>query len=74
MDSSVGGFLGLLACLVVLGLLAESIRDKEVTALDTLATPFLHGLVSPFLDGLLQAATFIGSTLATPPVFALAAI
>jgi undecaprenyl-diphosphatase len=70
----VGGFLGLLACLVVLGLLAESIRDKEVTALDTLATPFLHGLASPFLDGLMQAATFMGSNLAIPPLFALAVI
>ena len=69
-----GGFIALLACLVVLGLLAESIRDREVIVLDTLATPFLHGLASPILDGLMQAATFIGSNLAIPPLFAIATI
>ncbi len=67
-----GGFIALLACLVVLGLLAESIRDREVLVLDTVATPFLHGLASPALDGLMQAATFMGSNLAIPPLFAIA--
>ena len=70
----VGGFGALLACLVVLGLLAESIRDREVLVLDTLATPFLHGLASPATDGLMQGATFMGSNLAIPPLFAIAII
>jgi len=68
----VGGFFALLACLVVLGSLADSIREKEVSALDTLATPFLHGLASPALDQLMNAATFVGSNLVIPPLFALA--
>ena len=67
-----GGFVALLACLVVLGLLAESIRDREAIVLDTLATPFLHGLASPILDALMQAATFMGSNLVIPPLFAIA--
>jgi membrane-associated phospholipid phosphatase len=69
-----GGFVALLACLVVLGLLAESIRDREVLVLDTVATPFLHGLASPALDSLMRAATFMGSNLAIPPLFAIALI
>lgn len=68
----VGGFLGLLACLVVLGLLAASIRETELNALDTLATPYLHGLASPALDQLMNAATFAGSNLVIPPLFAVA--
>ncbi len=68
----VGGFIALTACLVVLGLLAESIREKELNALDTLATPFLHGLASPALDQLMNAATFVGSNLVIPPLFAVA--
>jgi undecaprenyl-diphosphatase len=68
------GFIALLACLVVLGLLAESIRDREVIVLDTIATPFLHGLASTALDSVMQAATFMGSNLAFPPLFAIAII
>ena len=70
----VGGFVGLVACLVVLGLLAESIRDKELSALDTFASPFLHGLASPALDNIMQAATFLGSNLVIPPLFLLAEV
>ena len=70
----VGGFGGLLACLVVLGILADSIREKEINALDTLATPFLHGLASPALDRIMNGATFLGSNLAIPPLFALAVV
>jgi len=70
----VGGFFALLACLVVLGSLAESVRDKEALAMDAFATPFLHGLASPGLDQLMNAATFMGSNFAIPPLFALAVI
>ncbi len=70
----VGGFIGLVASLVVLGLLAESIREKELNALDTFATPFLHGLASPTLDTLMTAATFVGSNSVIPVLFALAVI
>jgi undecaprenyl-diphosphatase len=70
----VGGFVALLVCLVVLGLLAESVREQEVNALDTLATPFLHRLASPALDQLMNAVTFMGSNFAIPPLFAIAVI
>jgi undecaprenyl-diphosphatase len=66
------GFLALLACLLVLGLLAQAIRDKELNALDSFATPFLHGLASPALDRLMNAATFVGSNLVIGPLFAVA--
>ena len=70
----IGGFIGLLACLIVLGLLAEAIREQELNALDTFATLFLHGLATPGLDQLMNAATFVGSNLVIPPLFALAVI
>jgi undecaprenyl-diphosphatase len=70
----VTGFIALIACLVVLGSLADSIREQEVNALDTLATPFLHGLASPVLDRIMNAATFMGSNLVIPPLFAIAVI
>jgi undecaprenyl-diphosphatase len=66
------GFLALIGCLVLLGSLADSIRDQEVIALDTLATPFLHGLASPALDQLMNAITTLGSNLVIPPLFVLA--
>jgi membrane-associated phospholipid phosphatase len=65
------GFVALIACLLVLGSLAEGVRDQEVFALDTIATPFLHGLASPPLDTLMRAATFAGSNLVIPPLFVL---
>jgi membrane-associated phospholipid phosphatase len=68
------GFVGLVVCLVVLGSLAEGVRDQEVFALDTVATPFLHALASPALDALMQAATFAGSNLVIPPLFVLAVV
>ena len=70
----VGGFFALVACLVVLGSLADSIHEKEALALDALATPLLHGLASPVLDQLMNAATFMGSNLVIPPLFILAAL
>jgi undecaprenyl-diphosphatase len=70
----VGGFVALVACLLVLGSLADAVREQEAIALDTVATSFLHGLASPALDQLMNAATFMGSTLVIPPLFAIAAI
>ena len=64
-----GGFVGLTACLVLFGTLAEGIRDKEIYTLDLWANPFFHGLSSPFMDGLMNAATFAGSNLFIPPLF-----
>ena len=66
------GFVGLAACLVVLGTIADGVRDQEVFALDTVATPFLHALASPGLDALMNGATFVGSNLFIPPLFVIA--
>ncbi len=62
----VGGFLALLACLLVLGALADEVAEQEANALDAFANPFLHGLASPGLDAAMGAATFMGSTPAIP--------
>jgi hypothetical protein len=44
------GLVGLVASLVVLGSVAAGVRSQEVFALDSWATPFLHGIASPGLD------------------------
>jgi undecaprenyl-diphosphatase len=63
------GLFGLVATLVVLGSLAEGIRAQEVFALDTWATPFLHGIASPGMDAFMNGLTDLGSTLVIIPVF-----
>lgn len=63
------GFVGLLASLVVLGFVARGVRAQEVFALDTWATPFLHGIASPGLDALMNAVTAMGSSLVIAPIF-----
>jgi len=69
----VAGFIGLVASLVVLGLIAQGVRAQEVFALDTWATPFLHGIASPGLDVLMGALTDIGSSLVLTPIFVIVA-
>ena len=64
----VGGFAGLIACLVVLGVVAEGVRTQEVFALDTWATPFLHGIASPALDALMNALTDMGTVMVIGPI------
>jgi undecaprenyl-diphosphatase len=68
----VGGFSGLIASLVVLGVVAEGVRTQEVFALDTWATPFLHGIASPGLDALMNTLTDIGTVLVIGPILAVA--
>jgi undecaprenyl-diphosphatase len=63
----VAGFVGVAACLVVFGLIAEAVRGEEAAALDGLATPFLHDLASPGLDAIMEAATFLGSNVVIVP-------
>ncbi|HEY7827821.1 MAG TPA: phosphatase PAP2 family protein [Candidatus Limnocylindrales bacterium] len=63
------GFFGLVASLVVLGSIAEGVRDQEVFALDTWATPFLHGIASPGLDAFMNGVTDIGSIYVIPVLF-----
>jgi undecaprenyl-diphosphatase len=63
------GFAGLIASLVVLGVIAEGIRTQEVFALDAWATPFLHGIASPGLDAVMNLLTTMGSSLVLIPIF-----
>jgi membrane-associated phospholipid phosphatase len=66
----VEGMVLLIASLVVLGSIAEGVRDQEVFALDAWATPYLHGIASPALDALMNALTTMGSSLVIVPLFA----
>ena len=66
------GFAGLVAALVVLGSLADGVRDQEVFALDTWATPFLHSISSPLTDALFNSLTAMGSSLVVLPIFLVA--
>lgn len=68
------GFFALIGLLVVLGTLAEGIRDQEVYTLDQIATPFLHAAAAPALDAIMNAATFAGSSLCIVPLFLLAIV
>jgi undecaprenyl-diphosphatase len=65
------GFLALVGCLILLASLADDVRSQEVNVLDTLATPFLHGLASPALDWVMVTITTLGSNLVIPPLFVL---
>ena len=67
------GLFGLIASLVVLGSVAAGVRSQEIFALDTWATPFLHGIASPGLDILMNALTDLGSSSVIVPAFAAAA-
>jgi undecaprenyl-diphosphatase len=66
---------GLVASLVVLGSVAAGVRSQEVFALDTWATPFLHGIASPGLDVLMNALTTLGtSTVIVPALVVVIAV
>jgi undecaprenyl-diphosphatase len=65
----VAGFIGLVASLFVLGLIADGVRDQESFALDAWATPFLHSISTPLLDAFMTGLTTMGSTLILVPLF-----
>lgn len=66
------GLGALIATLVVFGSIADGVRDQEVFALDTWATPFLHAISSPALDALMNGLTTMGSSYVVLPVFLIA--
>lgn len=70
----VGGFVGLFACLLVFGAIAEDVHEQEANALDAIATPLLHGLANPTLDTIMNALTNLGSTQVIVPLFVLALV
>jgi undecaprenyl-diphosphatase len=70
----VAGFAAMVACLLVLAILAATIRRQQLNGLDAEITPFLHGLASPALDTVMQGATFLGSDPVLLAVLALAVV
>ena len=66
------GLVALIAMLLVLGTIARGVRDQEVFALDSWATPFLHGVASPGLDWLMLRLTDVGSSLVILPIYIVA--
>ena len=68
------GFVAMVVCLLVLAVLAATIRRQELNGLDAAITPFLHGLASPALDTVMQSATFLGSDPVLLVVLALAVV
>lgn len=66
------GFVAILLGLVVFGSLAVEIRGQELSALDAIATPFLHDRASPIRDAIMNGATFIGSDYVILPLLGLA--
>ncbi len=71
--TAVVGLVGLIASLIVLGSIAAGVQDQEVFALDRWATPFLHGIASPGMDALMNGLTWMGSSAAIVPAFAVVA-
>jgi undecaprenyl-diphosphatase len=68
------GFVGLVAALFVFGNIAEGVRDQEVFALDSWATPFLHSAASPTLDTIMNGITSMGSSYVVLPIFLIVGI
>ena len=66
------GFLAAVALVLVFGVIADDVRDKERLFIDTAANPVLHSLQSPTLDWIMNTATLVGSAPVVVPVFGLA--
>jgi undecaprenyl-diphosphatase len=62
------GLAGLVACLVVLGTVAEGVRSQEQFALDAWAGPFLHGISSPGMDAVMNGITDLGTVFVFGPL------
>jgi undecaprenyl-diphosphatase len=70
----VAGFVALLVCLLVFGAIAEDVHEQEASALDTLATPLLHGLSNPNLDAVMRGITQLGSAIVVGPLLVVALV
>src|SRR5215470_15288118 len=55
------GFLALMGCAIVLGVLATAVRGQELSQLDRLGNPFMHALASPAMDAVMNASSFVGT-------------
>ena len=65
------GFAGLVASVFLFGSIADGVREHEVFALDTWATPFLHALASPGMDAFMNTLTTMGTAFVIVPIFAM---
>jgi undecaprenyl-diphosphatase len=68
------GAMAFLVCLVGFGLIAWLVSQPGIPPIDTATTVFLHGLASPTLDALMDAATFLGSSPVLAAVVGLAVV
>jgi undecaprenyl-diphosphatase len=68
------GAMAFLVCLVGFGLIAWQVSQPGIPPLDTATTAFLHGLASPTLDAVMNAATFVGSSPMLAAVVGLAVV
>ena len=68
------GAMAFLVCLVGFGLIAWLVSQPGIPPIDTATTAFLHGLASPTLDALMDAATFLGSSPVLAAVVGLAVV
>jgi undecaprenyl-diphosphatase len=68
------GFVGLLACLLLFGAIAEDIHEQEASALDAIATPLLHSLANPTLDAVMSGITQLGSPIVVVPLYLIAVV
>lgn len=68
------GAMTFLVCLVGFGLIAWLVSQPGIPPIDTATTVFLHGLASPTLDALMDAATFLGSSPVLAAVVGLAVV
>ena len=67
------GFAAIGGCLVILGVLADTIKAQEADALDALATPLVHQYASPTLDAFMNDLTALGSNQGLVVLFVVAA-
>ncbi len=65
----IGGFVALIASLLLLAYLADGVRGQEAFALDAWATPFLHSIATPGLTAFMTGLTTMGSALVLVPLF-----
>jgi membrane-associated phospholipid phosphatase len=57
----IAGSLAVLACVLLLAVLANAVRDQETFWVDTVGNGFMHGFASPAMDALMGVATFSGT-------------
>ena len=68
------GIVAFLVCLVGFGLLAWLVSQPGIPPIDTATTASMHGLASPTLDTLMNAATLLGSSPVLTTVVGLAVV